>query len=155
MSGQVEAINTSRGGVPKQPVFEAVVTGHGLVGDHQNDTYHHGGPDRAVVLFSLDLIHALQREGHSITAGSVGENLTVSGVDWDRLVPGTLITVGEVELRVTKYATPCTNIRASFLGGDFMRIYQDRYPGWSRVCTRVLKGGVVRPGDPVDVKGEA
>ena len=44
MPGRVEAINLSRGGVPKQPVFEAVITEQGLAGDHQNDSYHHGGP---------------------------------------------------------------------------------------------------------------
>src|SRR5262245_9457623 len=70
--GRVEAINISRGGVPKLPVFEAFIAEDGLGGDHQNDSYHHGGPDRAVVVYSLDVIRALQREGHPISAGAVG-----------------------------------------------------------------------------------
>jgi MOSC domain-containing protein YiiM len=152
VTGRVEAINLSRGGVPKQPVFEALITEHGLSDDHQNDNYHHGGPDRAVVLYSLEVIHALQREGHPISAGAVGENLTVSGLDWASIAPGTRLAVGDVELHVTKYATPCNNIRASFLGHDFMRICQDRHPGWSRVCARVVRGGIVRPGDAVSVR---
>jgi MOSC domain-containing protein YiiM len=150
--GRVEAINISGGGVPKQPVFEALIGEHGLGGDHQNDSYHHGGPDRAVVVYSLEVIRALQREGHPISEGAVGENLTVSGLEWARVIPGARLVVGDVELQITKYATPCRNIRGSFLGDDFMRIFQDRHPGWSRVCARVVKGGIVRPGDAVSVR---
>jgi MOSC domain-containing protein YiiM len=150
--GRLEAINLSRGGVPKTPVFEAIVTPHGLGGDHQNDASHHGGPDRAVVLYSLDVISALQREGHPITAGAVGENLTVSGLEWRTVVPGMRLTIGDVALHVTRYATPCNNIRRFFLHDDFMRIFQDRHPGWSRVCARVVRGGIVRPGDPISVE---
>ena len=152
MVGRLEAINLSRGGVPKQPVFEALITEQGLGGDHQNDSSHHGGPDRAVVLYSLDVIRALQGEGHPIIAGAVGENLTVSGLDWHAVVPGTRLTIGDVELHITRYATPCNNIRRFFLDEDFMRIFHDRHPGWSRVCARVVRGGIVRPGDPIWLK---
>jgi MOSC domain-containing protein YiiM len=151
MSGRLEAINISRGGIPKQSVFEALITEHGVAGDHQNDPYYHGGANRAVVLFSLEVIRKLQSEGHPITPGAVGENLTVSGLKWDIIVPGTRLTVGDVELQVTKYATPCHKIRASFLADDFMRIFQDRHPGWSRVCAKVVKSGIVRPGDAIVV----
>src|SRR5437868_5108903 len=109
-SGRVESINTSRGGVPKQPVFEAFVTEAGLDGDRQRDLRFHGGADRAVVIFSLDVITALQAEGHPIAAGTAGENLTLGGVDWAKLVPGAELTIGEVRLRVTKYASPCYKI---------------------------------------------
>ena len=82
-SGRLESINVSGGGVPKHSVFETLITVHGVAGDAQDDLRYHGGPDRAVVLFSLELIHALQREGHPIVVGSIGENLTLSGLDWD------------------------------------------------------------------------
>jgi MOSC domain-containing protein YiiM len=104
------------------------------------------------VVYSLDVIRALQREGHPISAGAVGENLTVSGLEWPAVIPGTRLVVGDVALQITKYATPCRNIRESFVGHDFMRIFQDRHPGWSRVCARVVKGGIVRPGDMVSVQ---
>lgn len=152
MIGRLEAINISRGGVPKQTVFEALITARGVDGDHQRLTPQHGGADRAVVLYSLDVIEALQLEGHPIATGTVGENLTVSGLDWQAIVPGTRMTIGEVELQITRYVTPCDNIRGSFLDHDFMRIYQDRHPGWSRVCARVVKGGIVRPGDSISVE---
>ena len=95
MTGAVESVNTSSGGVPKAGVFEALITEHGVGGDHQNDARYHGGPDRAVVLFSLDVIRDLQSEGHPIGAGTAGENLTVSGLDWAAIVPGTTLPIGE------------------------------------------------------------
>jgi MOSC domain-containing protein YiiM len=152
--GTVESINTSRGGVPKTPVLEAQVTGEGIVGDVQRDLRYHGGPQRAVSIYSLDLIAALQREGHPITVGSAGENLTVSGVDWSQVVPGRDIQVGEVVLSVTGYASPCENIRRSFKDGDFTRISQKVHPGWSRVYCRVVVPGTIRPRDPVRVTSQ-
>jgi len=148
-SGRLEAIHISRGGVPKLSVFEALIDSHGLAGDFQNDPRYHGGPDRAVVLYSLDLIRALQAEGHPIAAGTTGENLTVSGLAWASLARATVIRVGSVELQLTKPATPCGNISRSFLASNFMRISDREHPGWSRWCARVLTGGVVRPGETV------
>jgi MOSC domain-containing protein YiiM len=147
--GRVESINTSRGGVPKTAVLEAVVTREGIVGDVQRDLRHHGGPDRAVSLYSLGRIADLRREGHPVAAGTAGENLTVSGLDWNLVAPGREIQVGEVRLVVTGYAPPCENIRHSFADRDFTRISQKVHPGWSRVYARVVATGTIRPGDPV------
>ena len=54
--GRIHAINLSDGGVPKTPVAEAEVTPTGLIGDRQEDTEHHGGPERAVCIYSLEVI---------------------------------------------------------------------------------------------------
>jgi MOSC domain-containing protein YiiM len=147
--GRIESVNTSRGGVPKEPVFEAMITEAGLDGDRQRDPRFHGGPERAVVLFSLEVIRDLQREGHAIAPGTTGENLTLSGLDWRRVAPGMEITAGGARLVITKYVTPCLKIARSFTGGEFMRISQRDHPGWSRVAARVLEEGLVRVGDAV------
>jgi MOSC domain-containing protein YiiM len=151
MTGRIESINTSRGGVPKVSAFEALVTEDGMDGDRQRDLRFHGGRDRAVVLFSLDVIRALQEEGHPIAVGSTGENLTLSGLDWSSVAPGAELRIGEVRLLITKYASPCENIGPSFVNDDFTRISQKRHAGWSRVCARVLAGGIVRMGDSVSL----
>lgn len=145
--GRIDSINTSRGGVPKTSVFEALITTDGIDGDRQSDRRHHGGPDRAVVLFSLDVIQALRNEGHPIGVGTTGENLTVSGIDWPALVPGTEIQIAGVRLLVTQYASPCEKIAGSFLQHDFTRISQKLHAGCSRLCARVLSEGIVRIGD--------
>ena len=149
--GQVESVNSSRGGVPKRTVFEAFVSEAGVSGDAHDQPQFHGGPERAVVLFSLEVIRALQAEGHPIGPGATGENLTVSGLDWPLIVPGTRLRVGSALLEISKYATPCRTIAGSFLDGTFTRIGHAQHPGWSRLCARVLEPGLVQPGDSATV----
>lgn len=151
MAGRLESINASRGGVPKRGMFEALITESGVDGDRQGDRRFHGGPDRAIVLFSLDVIRALQREGHSIAAGTAGENLTVSGLDWRSIVPGSELQIGTVRLRIPNYTSPCAKIGFSFLDDDSTRISQTRYPGCSRLNARIVSGGLITVGDPVEL----
>ena len=148
----VHQINVSDGGIPKQPVLEAKVTELGIAGDRQRNLKVHGGPGRAVCLFSLELIERLQDEGHSIDAGSAGENLTLSGLEWEKLTPGTELSIGpDVRLELTSYCAPCEWNARWFRDGEFVRISQKRNPGWSRLYARVLSEGIVRPGDEVVV----
>jgi MOSC domain-containing protein YiiM len=146
----VVQINISAGGVPKRPVSGARITRLGVEGDRHRDTEHHGGPDRALCLFALEAIRALQAEGHPVSPGALGENLTVEGLDWSRVEPGARLLLGEdVLVEVTRYTSPCTGIAAALRGGDYARVSQKRHPGWSRVYARVLREGALRPGDPV------
>lgn len=139
------------GGVPKLSVASARITRDGVEGDWQQDRKHHGGPDRAVCLFSLELIERLRGEGHPISPGSTGENLTVSGLDWPTLVPGTRLAIGDHAtgpiLEIASYTVPCSTIRASFKDLDSKRIKQELHPGESRVYARVVREGMVRAGD--------
>ena len=151
MRGVLESINVSRGRVPKTTIFEALVTEDGVSGDHQRDLRFHGGSDRAISLFSYEIIEQLQLDGHPISAGSAGENLTVSGLDWAALKPGVEIQIGTVRLLITGFASPCEKISGSFLDGDMTRLSQKRHAGRSRLYARVLAGGLIRPGDSVIV----
>jgi MOSC domain-containing protein YiiM len=136
--------------VPKLPVPEARVTVDGIAGDRQRNREVHGGVNRAVCLFSLEVIEALQAEGHAIEPGSSGENLTIAGLDWAGLKPGDRLRIGDaVLLEIMSYTSPCKYNARWFAGGDFSRISQKIHPGWSRVYARVLGEGVVRPGDAV------
>ena len=149
-AGRVHSLNVSGGGVPKRPVPEAEVTGNGLRGDVQGDRRYHGGPDRAVSLFSLDVIERLRAEGHPVSPGSAGENVTVAGLDWALVVPGARLEFeGGVVLEVASYCVPCGKIRASFAGGKIHRISQEDHPGESRVYARVIVEGVLREGEAV------
>ena len=105
--GTLVSINVSRGGVPKRRVNGANVSLLGLEGDGQDDIKHHGGPERAVCVYSLERIHSLQVEGHPIDVGTVGENVTVEGIDWDLVVPGTRLRLGnEVLLEIVSFTDP-------------------------------------------------
>src|SRR4030067_3548339 len=92
--GWIFQINTSNGGVPKFSRGLAEITFDGLVGDLQRNLDVHGGPERALCLYSLERILALQAEGHPIYPGSAGENLTLSGLDWSLVYPGVRLQLG-------------------------------------------------------------
>src|SRR5512143_3997422 len=114
-TGHIFQISISGGGVPKHGLTKIEVDASGMAGDKHRDTVHHGGPDRAVCLFSLERILALQAEGHPIFPGSAGENITVAGVDWSTVTPGMRVRLGkEVVIEITDYTTPCDNIAPSF-----------------------------------------
>jgi MOSC domain-containing protein YiiM len=149
---RVHQISVSDGGVPKTAVDSARVGVQGLTGDRQRDNVNHGGPDKALCLYSLEVIERLQAEGHPIEAGFAGENLTITGLDWPSIVPGARLFIGtEIEIEITSYTTPCSHQRPWFNDGDFTRILQSRHPGESRVYARVLRGGTVNTGDDVRV----
>jgi len=146
--GSIHQINLSDGGVPKTLVESAFVKANGIEGDRQEHTKVHGGPERAVCLYSLEIIERLAGEGHPIEPGSTGENLTLTGLDWSLVVPGVrLIFAGSVVLEVASYTKPCRLIAASFGAGDFNRILQAERPGESRVYARVLAEGELRAGE--------
>ena len=150
--GVLHSINVSSGGVPKLPRASCYVWAHGLEGDGHDDLRHHGGPDRAVCLYSADLIESLLAEGHPVAVGSTGENLTLAGVDWSVMTPGVELLVGAVLLQLTQPADPCRTIRGSFRAHRFDRISELTHPGWSRMYARVLEEGRVSVGDAVELR---
>jgi MOSC domain-containing protein YiiM len=152
MNGRIFQLNRSDGGVPKLAVREASLTETGLVGDRHTNLRAHGGPERAVSLYALERILELQSEGHPIFPGSAGENVTVAGLDWERLVPGVRLKLGdEVIIQITSYIGPCKTIAASFEGGAFDRISQKTHPGHSRLYARVLQTGRLAVGQAVNI----
>jgi MOSC domain-containing protein YiiM len=153
MTAYIHQISTSNGGVPKLAVEQVEVTAEGVSGDRQRNKKFHGGPTRAVCLYSLNLIEDLQAEGHPIVPGGTGENLTIAGFDqamWATLQPGSRLKIGPaLEIEVTSFANPCSNIAANFSDGDSTRISEKLHSGWSRLYAKVLTPGRVTTGDPV------
>lgn len=147
--GILAFINRSDGGVPKLHVPSARVSVNGLETDHQRNLRFHGGPERALCLYSLELISALQREGNPIFPGSIGENLTLTRVLWGSIIPGLTLDIGPIRVMITSYTKPCRTIRESFAGHHISRISEKVHPGWSRVYARVLREGTVSVGDRV------
>ncbi|MFN3308234.1 MAG: MOSC domain-containing protein [Anaerolineales bacterium] len=138
--------------MPKQAVAKVWIGRFGLEGDGHHDLRHHGGEERAVCLYSLERILALQAEGHPIYPGSVGENLTLWDMTWDQLKEGTVFRFeGGVEIALTRPTTPCQTIAASFKDGEITRILHKANPGWSRWYGRVLREGELRIGELFEV----
>lgn len=147
MSGVVHQVSVSAGGVPKLPIESGYVGPLGLLDDGHTESFH-GGADKALCLFSLEVIESISSEGHSLAPGTAGENVTVRGIDWNEVVPGTRWLIGpEVEVEVTHFTAPCNKNSRWFADGDFSRMNQQQHPGRSRVYARVLTEGEIRPGD--------
>jgi MOSC domain-containing protein YiiM len=146
--GTIVQLNASDGGVPKTPLDSALVDATGITVDKQRNTQSHGGPNRALCLFAIETIEALQAQGHPIAPGNVGENITLRGVDWSRVVPGAQLRLGDdVIIEITRYTTPCSHIERYFHDTNSLHISQDHNPGRSRVYARVIHGGTLCPGD--------
>lgn len=141
-------VNVSPGGVPKRAVAHADLGELGLAGDAHAHKKVHGGPERALCLYALERILDLQAEGATIFPGAIGENVTTVGLDWERVVPGVRLTLGDALVETTRWTTPC-NITSPFVRGEEKRYHQDHRPGWSRIYARVLRGGRLAPGQPV------
>jgi MOSC domain-containing protein YiiM/GNAT superfamily N-acetyltransferase len=153
--GRVLQVNVSGGGVPKRPVERAWVSKLGVEGDAHRENTVHGGPHRAVCMFGIEVIERLQSEGHPIEAGSAGENLTTSGIEWSLLPVGTRARVGDqLELEVASSTTPCATQVRNFSDGNFNRIRIELHPSDSRMYARVVTEGEVKPGDPITILPE-
>lgn len=126
-------------GLPKPAVDSAQVWRRGLVGDVQRERKHHGRPSQALCLWSADVVDALVAEGHPIAPGAAGENISVRGIDWAKVRPGSLVRIGSVDGEISGWALPCAKNRTWFAKGTGeKRIDPDRHPGWSRAYAYVL-----------------
>ena len=143
-------------GLPKRAVPHITITSEGVQSDFNRwrTEAAHSDPDQAVLLLRDEDLADLRAEGWPVQAGDLGENLTVVGLPANSLQVGAQVRVGEVLLAVSKLCDPCTVLYSlpyvgTERGPGFLRALTGRR-GW---FTRVLQGGSVRVGMPVEVTG--
>jgi MOSC domain-containing protein YiiM len=162
MKGVIEQVSISRGGVPKLAVPAAAIGPLGLEGDLHRNMKHHGGPRKAVLLASAEIIDELRAEGFDLSAGSLGENLTVRGIDFSQLREGMRFRAGSAVLELTQLRQPCATLDVYNSPGRRIQnlLYDARAksgdPGsacWAKggFYARVAMDGAVRPGDIVEL----
>jgi MOSC domain-containing protein YiiM len=144
MPATLVQLSTSPGGIPKTPILCAHVTRDGVPGDRQRNRKYHGGPDRAICLFSVELYDRLRSFGIDLAPGAVGENFTTQGLDLQSLGKGDRLKVGSCTIEVTDVRVPCATLKK--LDPDLPELIVG-FSGW--VC-KVVEGGDVKPGDPVE-----
>jgi hypothetical protein len=144
--GTVVQLNRSGGGVPKPAVPAVEVDWGGVVGDVQATRRHHGRPWQALCLWDADVIDRFAAAGHPIGYGSAGENITIRGLDWDRVRPGVRLRLGTVRCRASSYAVPCSQNARWFIGGAFSLMHHEGGPV-SRIYATVLEPGRITTGD--------
>jgi MOSC domain-containing protein YiiM len=128
--------------LPTKSVQSAVVeAGKGIVGDR-----YHGTKHRHVTVQSAEaLAEAAAAYGADIPAGLTRRNLTVDEGVVPR-EPGARITVGPVVLEVVRVAAPC-----KLLDDTIGRGAQEALRRRAGSVCRVLEGGTIQVGDPVDL----
>lgn len=94
--------------IHKRPVDGPVALGRsGLVGDQQADGGRHGGPEKAVLLFSADHYPRLAADWElELAPGAFGENLLVTGLCEATVCVGDLWRIGTATLRTTQPRQP-------------------------------------------------
>jgi MOSC domain-containing protein YiiM len=140
--GRVVAVSISdRIGVVKHNVPEArLVVEHGLEGDA------HAGSGRQVSLLAQESIDKMIAMGAAVSPGDFAENITVQGLEVMALPVGTILKVGaEAELEITQIGKACHK------GCAIREQVGDCVMPREGVFARVLKAGVVKPGDLVEV----
>lgn len=143
-----------------------LVEGMGVQGDaHAGATVKHRSrvrrdPTQAnlrqVHLIHAELFDELARQGFTVFAGDLGENITTAGIDLLSLSPGTRLRLGEeAVVEVTGLRNPCAQIDKFQPGLMNAVIGRDAAGGLVRktgVMGVVLAGGSVRAGDPVEIQ---
>jgi len=145
--------------IAKRPVAQPVAIGPlGLAGDAQADLRVHGGPDKAVHLYTWDHYPAWWDELGDAPGpaqpllqapGAFGENLAVTGVDEAGVCVGDHWRAGTALLVVTQGRQPCWKLNLRFAVPDMAaRVQQSLRAGW--YC-RTLHSGVVQAGDALEL----
>ena len=150
---RVAWVNTSPGGVPKVPTTDSLWAGRlGLAGDGHNEPEpEHGGPQRAVSLYSVESIARVAADGHTAFPGAYGENLTLEGVEMGSLATGDRLEIGDggLVIEMTSRAEPCQTIAHWFIDRRIARIGSAKHPEDARWYARVVSEGPVCAGDAV------
>jgi MOSC domain-containing protein YiiM len=140
--GTIIAVCTSkRKGTPKADVGSGFLDeGFGL-----RDDAHGGDWHRQVSLLSIEQIDTMKGKGFDVQPGSFAENLTTRDFDLPSVKVGDRLKVGEtVILEITQIGKEC-HTRCSI----YHKIGECIMPEQG-VFARVIAGGEVKTGDPID-----
>jgi len=141
--GIIRAVCTSpEKGMRKKNVGEGLlVQDHGLQGDS------HAGPwRRQVSLLAMESIEKMRALGLDVGPGDFAENLTTEGIDLVHLPVGTRLKIGSGAVgEVTQIGKECHSRCAIYYqAGDCVMPKEG-------IFIRVLSGGKVKIGDPIEV----
>jgi len=117
--------------------------------DEQANKRLHGGPEKVLHQFNPTNYLTLRKhfpEG-DFSSGSIGENISVDGMDDATVYIGDVWKFGDVELQVSAPRAPCNKISQRFDIPNLDRFVGERgITGW---YYRVIKTGKINVGDPV------
>lgn len=151
MKGKVVSINISnKKGVSKKPVKKAFIKeNYGIEGD-----IHAGNHERQISLLAVESIkkfnikHCPKLKGKEIEPGAFAENITTSGINFKKIKIGDKIIINNILLEVSKIGKDCHRYCSIYYKvGDCIM------PREGIFC-KVLKGGVIKVGDKIEVQNK-
>ena len=164
----VAAVSSSAAHTFSKPQQTQIVllAGLGVVDDaHQGVTVKHRSrvardpsqPNlRQVHLIHEELFAELGAAGFTIAPGEMGENVTTRGLDLLGLPTGARLRLGaDALIEVTGLRNPCAqldDLQRGLLAATLDRDAEGKLVRKAGVMAVVLNGGVVRPGDTIEVE---
>ena len=94
---------------------------------------------RQVLLVDRETLEAMD-----LRPGIIRENITTDGLNVNSLLIGQLLRIGRARLEVSAICTPCDQMEAIRPG-----LRKELWGRRGMLC-RVLEGGVIRRGDPIE-----
>ncbi len=142
--GKVIAVCTSpEKGTQKQNAGEGIfIEDYGIQGDAHAGKWH-----RQVSLLSYDKIEEFRARGAEVEDGAFGENLVVEGIDFRSLPVGTRLVCADVVLEITQIGKECHH------GCQIFQKMGECIMPREGVFAKVIRGGVIRSGDEMQVGG--
>lgn len=139
----LEVNRSDRKGIAKEPIGEGnFIEDFGLEGDAHAGKWH-----RQVSLLAIESYHRMEEMGiRDLPIGAFGENLTTVGIELHTLPVGTILKIGDTVHEVTQIGKEChvmCNIGKS-VGTCVMPK--------EGIFTKVLKGGVIKKDDKIELE---
>jgi MOSC domain-containing protein YiiM len=143
MARIIAVCKSKKKGTRKEPVTEGLFKeDFGMEGDAHADSTTH----RQTSLLDLNSINKMRDMGVDAHPGDFAENLTTEGIDLVVLPVGTRLSVGdEVNLEITQIGKECHTRCAIYRQVGTCIMPEEG------VFARVIRGGIIRPGDEIRV----
>ena len=168
MRGIVEAVSQRRGHhFSKLPaMWITLLAGLGVDGDgacrHDGEAPVQGRarsvatePAAGASAAPASFLEELEAKGFAVGPGQIGENILTRGIDLLGVPADSVLRIGDAaRVRVTGLRNPCVQLDRFVPGLMAATLERDATGGLVRkagIMAVVLQGGVVRPGDPIEV----
>jgi MOSC domain-containing protein YiiM len=142
---------TVKTGIFKEPVAGRVKLRHlNLDGDRQADLSVHGGPEKAIYIYSREHYGYWRSAlpGVDWKWGMFGENFTTEGLLEDAVHIGDQFRIGSATVMVTQPRMPCFKLAVKFGRDDIIKRFLES--GRSGFYVAVLQEGEVGAGDEIE-----
>ena len=137
-----------RSGIYKSPIQGRIfLSTVNFAGDGQADLTVHGGPDKAVCVYSMDHFPFWRREllVEECGPGWFGENFSIEGQTETQVAIGDTFRIGTAVVQISQPRAPCWKLGRRWKRLDMPKlVVQSGRTGW---YLRVLETGHVESGD--------